>query len=208
MADKDLLTFPEAQAALLARITPRQLDYWVRTGLVSPSIERRLSPRNRVRLYGFGDVVDLMTVSELLRRGRTLQQVRAILEHLRRRGYEAPLRQLRYATGGSHDVFFQHSDGSWEGGRSPDQTVIPEVIDLEFLRDRLASHLTRPAEAGGHVERQRRRLGNKQVFAGTRIPVATVRNYLVHGYSVEQVLEAFPDLTPDDVEIAKRFDVA
>ena len=208
MADTDLLAFPDGQAARLAGITPRQLDYWASTGLVIPSIERRLSPRNRVRLYGFGDVIDLMTVSELLRRGRTLQQVRAVLEHLRRRGYDAPLRQLRYATAGRQDVFFQHPDGSWEGGRVPDQTVIPEFIDLEFLRGRLAASLTRPAEAGGHVERKRRRLGNKQVFAGTRIPVATVRNYLSHGYSIDQILEAFPDLTPDDVETAKRLNAA
>jgi uncharacterized protein (DUF433 family) len=208
MTDTDLLAVPDGQAARLAKITPRQLDYWARTGLVVPSIERRLGPRNRVRLYGFGDVLDLMTVSELLRRGRTLQQVRAVFDHLHRRGYDAPLRQLRYATAGSREVFFQHPDGTWEGGRVPDQTVIPEVIDLELLRGRLVAHLARPAEARGHVERQRRRLGNKQVFAGTRIPVATVRNYLVHGYSVDEILEAFPDLTPADVEIAKHFDVA
>jgi hypothetical protein len=68
MTDQHFVTFPDEQAARLAKITPHQLDYWARTGLVVPSIERRLSPRNRVRLYSFGDVVDLITVSGTPRR--------------------------------------------------------------------------------------------------------------------------------------------
>jgi uncharacterized protein (DUF433 family) len=42
------------------------------------------------------------------------------------------------------------------------------------------------------------------VFAGTRVPVATVLDYLAHGYSDERILEAFPDLTTSDIAAARR----
>jgi uncharacterized protein (DUF433 family) len=45
-------------------------------------------------------------------------------------------------------------------------------------------------------------LGHKLVFAGTRIPVDTVIEYLEAGRSVEEVLQAFPDLTRDDIDAA------
>jgi uncharacterized protein (DUF433 family) len=42
------------------------------------------------------------------------------------------------------------------------------------------------------------------VFAGTRIRVSTVQDYLRHGSTTEVILEAFPDLRPADVDEARR----
>jgi uncharacterized protein (DUF433 family) len=42
------------------------------------------------------------------------------------------------------------------------------------------------------------------VFAGTRIRVSTVQDYLQHGYGTDAILEAFPDLKAADVEKARR----
>ena len=56
----------------------------------------------------------------------------------------------------------------------------------------------------GHVERRRGVLGSKAVFAGTRVPVAAVETYLERGLSEERILEAFPELTREDVEAARR----
>jgi uncharacterized protein (DUF433 family) len=42
------------------------------------------------------------------------------------------------------------------------------------------------------------------VFAGTRIRVSTVQDYLRHGYDTDAILEAFPDLSAADVAEASR----
>jgi uncharacterized protein (DUF433 family) len=42
------------------------------------------------------------------------------------------------------------------------------------------------------------------VFAGTRIRVSTVQDYLRQGFAAEAILEAFPDLRPADVDEARR----
>jgi uncharacterized protein (DUF433 family) len=47
-------------------------------------------------------------------------------------------------------------------------------------------------------------LGHKPVFAGTRIPVAAVVTYLKRGLPVEEILEAFPQLTKADIEAARN----
>jgi uncharacterized protein (DUF433 family) len=42
------------------------------------------------------------------------------------------------------------------------------------------------------------------VFAGTRIPVATVQRYLEAGYDTAAILREYPSLTSADVEAARR----
>lgn len=48
-------------------------------------------------------------------------------------------------------------------------------------------------------------LAGKPVIRGTRIPVSLVLNLLAHGYSVSRVVEAYPQLTPEDVQAAMVF---
>ena len=82
----------------------------------------------------------LTTAAELRNRGVSTQHIRAIIRHLRSRGYEQPLTELRYAIlegKGKGRVYFQHPDGSWEGDLRPDQTIVYEVLNLQPLRDRI-----------------------------------------------------------------------
>jgi uncharacterized protein (DUF433 family) len=122
-----------------------------------------------------------------------------VVTHLRARGYDRPLAELRYATIGS-EIYFQHPDGSWEGDLRRDQVVIHEVLDLEPLRVRIANGLKRADEDAGRLEKRRGTLGSKQVFAGTRIPVDTVRQYLREGRTADQIVASFPALTIADVQ--------
>jgi DNA-binding transcriptional MerR regulator len=64
-------------------ITYRQLDYWARTGLVTPSI-RDATGSGSQRVYSFRDLVTLKVVKNLLDTGVSLQRVRAAIDHLRR----------------------------------------------------------------------------------------------------------------------------
>ena len=74
---------PTACAA--AGITYRQLDYWARTGLVTPSI-RPARGSGSQRLYGFKDILVLRVVKRLLDTGISLQQIRSAVSYLREHG--------------------------------------------------------------------------------------------------------------------------
>ena len=67
-------------------ITYRQLDYWARTELVTPSV-RGADGSGTQRLYSFDDIVALRVVKRLLDTGVSLQKVRAAIDELRRRGH-------------------------------------------------------------------------------------------------------------------------
>jgi len=72
-------------AAGVVGITYRQLDYWARTSLVSPTV-RPATGSGTARLYGFRDILELKIVKRLLDTGVSLQQIRTAVEHLRSRG--------------------------------------------------------------------------------------------------------------------------
>ena len=71
-------------ACRAAGITYRQLDYWVRTGLVEPSIRAEQEPGSR-QLYGFRDILILKVVKRLLDTGISLQQIRAAVRDMQDR---------------------------------------------------------------------------------------------------------------------------
>lgn len=203
-AGEEVLAFPDTQARRLAGVSMRRLRYWEEVGLVVPSVKRRLGEHNTVRLYSYQDLLTLLVVSALrTERDMSLQKIRRVVTHLRSRGYQAPLRELKFATVG-REIYFQHPDGRWEGDLRPDQIVIVEVILLDPLRLRIDRAAARPAEDAGRVEKRRGVHASAPVFAGTRIRVATVQRYLQQGYQTEVILEAFPDLSVADVEEARR----
>jgi DNA-binding transcriptional MerR regulator len=203
-ATEELLDFPDTRARQLARVSMRRLRYWEETGLVVPSIRRQLSPKNTVRLYSFQDLLALLVVAELrTERDMSLQHIRRVVEHLRSRGYGAPLREVKFATLAG-EIYFQHPDGSWEGDLRPDQRVLEKVLHLDPLRARIARAAERRADEAGQVVKKRGVHASAPVFAGTRIRVSTVQEYLRHGYDTDAILEAFPDLRAADVAEASR----
>lgn len=74
-----------ASAAAAAGISYRQLDYWDRTGLITPSIQLA-SGSGSQRLYSFRDILLLKLVKRLLDTGVSLQQIRMAVEQLRKSG--------------------------------------------------------------------------------------------------------------------------
>ncbi len=200
------MAVPREVAARVSRLSLRKIDYWARTGLVEPTVDTQGST-GRVRLYGFLDLLALIVAAELNARGVSVRHIRQVVGHLASRGYDRPLSELTFATVGNR-VYFQHDDGTWEGGLRPDQLVLREVLDLEPLRRRIAEGTQRDKALIGKIERRRGALGNKPLLAGTRVPVETVQRYLAAGRSTDDVLEAFPMLTTSDVEAVRRETVA
>jgi uncharacterized protein (DUF433 family) len=203
----DLIAMPAAAAARFAGVSERQLRYWDATDLLGPGIKRKLSERNTVRLYTFPELVELRVIASLVRLRMPLRRIRTVVQYLRREGHKAPLRELRFAVTG-RELFFQRPDGTWAGDRQPDQIVIDATISLPLddyrAAIRRAARAARRKRDAGRIEQYRKVLGHKPVFAGTRIPVAAVIPYLERGLPVEEILEAFPQLTKVDIEAARR----
>lgn len=84
-AEKADIGYRGATACAAAGISYRQLDYWARTGLVTPSV-RTASGSGTQRLYGFRDILVLKIVKRLLDAGVSLQNIRTAVEYLRNRG--------------------------------------------------------------------------------------------------------------------------
>lgn len=203
-AADELLTFTDRRAAEIAGVSLGKLLYWEFTNVVGPpSARRRFSLRSSVKLYDFEETVALLVVAELRRRGLSLQLVRKITDHLRRRGYDHPFNDLVFATSG-RDVYFQHPDETWEGGAEPDQLVLHEVLNLDLIRAMVRAAVARKPGDYGRVERRRKTMGYKPVFAGTRVPVETVERWLQRGRSEDQILDAYPDLVPADIEYVRK----
>lgn len=74
--------YPAPQVCNLVGISERQLDYWARTGLVTPSVQPASAAGNpeSERLYSSSDVAQLMEVKRLLDAGMPLKEIRRALE--------------------------------------------------------------------------------------------------------------------------------
>ena len=71
------------KTASIVGITYRQLDYWTRTGLVSPSLTCAAGSGSR-RQYSYRDLLELKLVKTLLDAGIKLESVRSAFEYLRK----------------------------------------------------------------------------------------------------------------------------
>ena len=97
----------------------------------------------------------------------SLQHIRRIISHLRRQGYESPLREVRFALSGDQ-VLFQRGDGTWEDSRRPFQGVMWQVIDLQAIRSRVQGRLQRSGTAHVGVVEKRRKVQASKPFSAER----------------------------------------
>ena len=143
----------------------------------------------------------MLIIVELTRRGISMQHVGRIVREHRKR-HDNPLNELRFDVIKGR-LYILHPDGAWD---ERGQGVFEQILRLEPIRVRIrdAVRQGRPESKHGKVERVRKVLGSASVFAGTRIPVATVIEYLEAGISHREILKAFPRLTPRDLQVAQQ----
>ena len=74
--------FSGPQVCALVGITYRQLDYWARTGLLTPSIASANGSGTK-RRYAYHDVVEIKVIKQLLDAGVSLNRARQAVKCLR-----------------------------------------------------------------------------------------------------------------------------
>jgi DNA-binding transcriptional MerR regulator len=80
--------FRVPEVCKIVGISYRQLDYWARTELVTPSV-RDAHGSGTQRLYSFQDLVVLRVIKRLIDAGVSLQRVRKAVEYLQEMDEEA-----------------------------------------------------------------------------------------------------------------------
>ena len=115
--------FSTRSACRIARVTPRQVQYWDELGLVKPSAASAAGRGTR-RLYSFLDLVRLSVVRQLLERGLAPRKIRkglAALEHAVPEVLD-PLARMKLVTDGDR-LFLITADGR----------KILDVVERQFV---------------------------------------------------------------------------
>ena len=82
MTDSSSKGFSGPTVCRLTNVTYRQLDYWARTGLVTPSITPATGSGSK-RSYSYADVLEVKVIKSLLNAGVALTRARQAVECLR-----------------------------------------------------------------------------------------------------------------------------
>ena len=82
MADSVAYGFSGPMVCRLTGVTYRQLDYWARTDLVTPSITAAKGSGSK-RTYAYSDVLEVKVIKSLLPSGVALNRARQAVECLR-----------------------------------------------------------------------------------------------------------------------------
>ncbi len=196
--------FTTKQVQALTGLSERMLLYWAQTGVYEAAFvdERPRIPYRRI--YDFRDLVGLRTLALLRKKHRVnLDELRKTGDYLRAMS-DRPWSEMTFGVVGKTVVFRVPGSDEWMTAIPQGQTVMRiSVAEVARSAERDASDIARrPHENVGKVVRHRHVLSNAWRLAGTRIPTSAVWNLTEAGYRIEDVIDAYPDLTPEDVEAA------
>jgi DNA-binding transcriptional MerR regulator len=200
--------FSEEQVERLTSLTKAQLRYWDRTRFFEPKYADEDRRRAYSRLYSFKDVVALRTLG-LLRNehGVPLQHLRKVAEKLSHLADDLWTKTTLYVL---NKKVIIHEPGS---GRLQEVVTGQYVIGIELntiisetKKDVEKMHRRDPNKVG-LVERTKFVSRNAWVVGGTRIPTAAIRHFKEAGYTIEQIIAEYPDLTRRDIEAALLHEV-
>lgn len=200
-------SFTDRQAARLTGASEAQLRAWDRTAFYHPEFacEDRKQPYSRI--YSFRDLVSLRVLNDLRNTHRvSLQHLRKVAEKLSHLGSERWTASTLYVL--NRKVIFDDETGKREIVSGQQVFDIPLSIVAANMKEAVRQDQERPASSLGRITRHRHIMGNSPVFAGTRVPVATVIEYLDAGYTAADILAEYPTLTERDIEAARGYKAA
>lgn len=196
--------FSDGEAARLSGLSKARLRNWDHDGFFKPSYAAADRKQAYSRVYSFKDIVALRVLGRLRNEFKVslqhLRQVADDLSHLgedvwtattlyvlnRRVSFDDPVSGHRIESGTGQRVF-----------KIPLRVAAGDVErEIRVLRKRDVAEI-------GSKEKQRHVQGGAEVFAGTRIPLATIFGYLRDGYSQKEILSDFPSLSAQDIKFAK-----
>jgi uncharacterized protein (DUF433 family) len=208
MSDLDnvITAFSAEQVERLSGLSKARLLYWDRTGFFAPSYadENRRSPYSRI--YSFRDVVGLRTLYRLTKDFHvSLQHLRKVAEKLSHLSSDLWSSQVLYVL--DKKVVLDETGAGRLREVLSNQYVnglgLGEVISE--MRQAVDQLRKRRDDQIGQITRSRFVNHNAAVVAGTRVPVSAIRDFAKAGYTPQQIIEEYPDLTEKDVAAAMAY---
>lgn len=193
--------FSEEQIERMVGLTKSRLRYWARTGFFQPSFVEEDGRLPNSRFYSFKDIVALRTLEMLrVQNGVTLQHLRKVAEKLSHLKDEL-WTSTTLSVANRKVTFPDPVTGQ------PQEVVSGQfLLDLGVIISQTSSEViaftARPNATLGQLSRNRAIARNAWVVAGTRIPVGAVLRLSEDGYTTDQIIAEYPDLTPEDVDAA------
>lgn len=196
------------QVANLTGLTPRQLAYWDKEGFFRPqhAVDDRRSPY--ARIYSFQDVVGLRTISVLRR------EYNVSMFHLKKTAEKLskytskPWSEIRLAVWNKEVIWIDPDTGKPAGVVSGQYVLFKMIEVIDDMKRATEELRHRKGAEFGKIIKHRYVAHNREVFAGTRIPVETVLRYSRAGYSADEILLEYPTLSKKDVLAALKSNLA
>lgn len=198
-----IAAFTEDQAEKLTRLSKSRLRYWDSTGFFKPSYVERGKHLPFGRFYSFKDIVALRTLEMLrVQNGVPLQHLRKVAEKLSELRADYWPATTLYAI--NKKVVFDEPisrkplevlSGQYLIGLPLRKVIEDTSEEVSQIQKRSPNEIGRLTKAQG-IQRK------SWIVAGTRIPVASIQRLAEDGFSTEQILREYPDLTEADIKAA------
>jgi uncharacterized protein (DUF433 family) len=195
--------FSEEQIERMTGLTKSRLRYWARTDFFKPSFVEDDARLAFSRFYSFKDVVALRTLEMLRVQNNVplqhLRKVAAKLSHLK----DDLWTKTTLFVVNKEVVFVNPETNQLEGVLSGQYLLgIPLKKIMDDTSAEIVSISQRRKDTVGQIVRNRAIARNAWVVSGTRIPVGSIQRLHEDGYSEEQIVAEYPDLTPEDIRAA------
>ena len=202
-----IAAFSEDQVERITGLNKGRLRYWARTDFFRPSFVEDDPRLAYSRFYSFKDIVALRTLEVLrIQHSVPLQQLRKVAEKLAHLKDELWTKTSLFVV--NRRVIFQNPETG-----NPQEVVSGQYllgIKLQKIISDTRNDVTtlnqRSSDSIGKVRKHRSIARNAWSIAGTRITVGSVKRFHEDGYSVNQIIAEYPDLTREDVQAALAHD--
>ena len=188
-------------------VSKGQLRYWDRTDFYKPAFGEENRRKAYSRIYSFKDILALRVLNVLRNQYSVpLQHLRNVANDLKGLDDEKWTKTELFVLN-RRVVFVEPGSKKYREIVSKQYVMgLPLGVVLSDTRRDVEKLNSRTKEKIGKFERGRYINHNALVIAGTRIPVATIKQYGEDGYNIDEILTEFPTLTRDDVKAALRFE--
>ena len=197
--------FTDEQAARLTGLSVNQLRSWDRTRFFQPSLAAENRRTAFSRIYTFQDLLSLQVLKTLRKEmGCSLQHLREVKRKLDELG-EGTWSQVTLFVLNKRVVFHDlDKDEFYEPVDGQQVLKIPLQVVKSDMQTAIQKLWQRPEDNVAKIEKRKRVASYKEVLAGTRVTVDSVKDFIDAGFSDKEIVSEFPSLTTQDVEFVRK----
>lgn len=199
--------FSEEHVSDLTGLSKGQLRGWNKRGFISPEFKSGENARQPFTyVYSFKDLLKLRVLNQLRNiHGVPMHELERVEKALAHMGDDKWTSQKLWVS--NKRVVFNEPESRKKREIASKQFVAEialEVVTSDARSDILKMNRRNGGEVGVIVKK-RHVHSSEATFAGTRIPVAAIAEYIRLGFSEGEIIDRFSDLQLGDIESAKKW---